>query len=109
MIVSLGREFGIPITDEDLHQPSSMLETNTLGSQDGSGDGDIDGIPNNEPDTQQHQSNHRQPLDMTTEAYEEILASRKLEQSLNPVDYINANIVSIFIYVLEIFDFISLW
>jgi len=95
MIVSLGREFGIPISDEDLHQPSSMLETNTLGSQDGRGGGDIDDNPNNEPDTQQHRSNHRQPLDMTNEAYEEILASRKLEQSSNPVDYINANIKSL--------------
>ena len=101
MIVSLGREFGIPISDEDLHQPS-MKETDTLESHGDDDAGDIENIFNEPDHHQQQQLNHRKPLDMTNEAYEEILASRKLEKSLNPVDYINANIVRYFV-VLEVF------
>lgn len=104
MIVSLGREFGIPISDEDLHQPS-ILENNTLESHNGQIENDL-----NEPDTQQHQLKICQPLDMTNEAYEEMLENRKLEQSLNPVDYINANIVRIFIFEeVECFEMLNLF
>ena len=98
MIVSLGREFGIPISEEDLHEPPMLTpEISTLDTSDGDEDGC--GAGDNElkePTIQK--SSKREPLNMTNEAYEEILATRKLERSSNHVDYINANIVRVFCF-----------
>lgn len=109
MIVSLGREFGVPLTRDDFHDAyvENLLAVPGIGQQES--EFKATDIQLNRTDFQNVSTNsgrenkrNRQTLDMTNELYEKILAERKggLVSSKN---YINANIVSLILYFYLVF------
>jgi len=90
MIVSLGREFGVPLTRNDLHETTSLLapiEARTKNAD------NMHQAQVSEMSVKEQQKTRR-PIEMTNKAYDELMEARKNGQTL-PIDYINANIKSL--------------
>ena len=88
MIISLAKEFGIPLTDEDYH------DTETSNTD---GDKNIDNITSEvKPVLSQRKIKLcSDPLDMENELYDQIIEERKKADMQK--DFICANIVSFFL------------
>jgi len=100
MIISLGREFGIPLSLDDIHDP--MMDGDAFSSfhQFVNGNNQL-GFSNFSTDDRcgdkQQADRNREPLDMENEIFDKLIKARKSGQ-VETVDYINGNIVSKFTF-----------
>lgn len=98
MIISLGREFGVPLSLDDIPNPelseldgfSSFRQAATESNQ---LEPSCRNVEFEDVQNQKTYINKRESLDMKNDAFDELIKARK-SGHIEPVDYINGNIVS---------------
>lgn len=85
MIVSLGKEFGVPLSENDFHEQSNITVNNETTGTD---------VPSDTTRLVASFKRHRELVDTKNEMYEKILMERKNEKNAQ-TDHVCANIVSV--------------